>query len=328
MKTVQDKFIGTVLGGALGDAIGKCVEEVVEDQVYEFYGGRVEGFVQPHPSSPAYGQLPEETSDETTPVRILMESLTEKKALDVRDYLERLIDWYRNETTHRYPDPILLASLEILSRGENPSSYGIVSSSVEGVLRSVVMGLFHYYNPDLAAEGAKVVSLLTHRSEAVLDGASVLGACIAYLVLEEFDLRFLDERVAFLNTLKRYTSKSSHRKVIEEVQRLIHEGADLDTAIYRLGNGSFVFEALPLSLFIFLSNIENPMEGFWWGVNSYGSFGGDTDSIGFLVGSMIGAYFGAEVFPAHLIEDLENASYYEDLAKRLYDITEKMIIRR
>jgi ADP-ribosylglycohydrolase len=328
MKPLEDKFTGSILGGALGDAIGKCVEEIVEDQVYEFYGGRVEGFVPPHPSSPAYGQLPEETSDETTTVRILLESLVFRKGLDVRDFLRRLIEWYRDEKSHRYPDPTLIASLEVLSRGEDPSACGLISSSVEGILRSVVMGLFHYYSPDLASEGSKVVSLLTHRSDAVADGASLLGACIAYLVSEEFDLRYLEERLAFLNALKRYLTKESHKKTLSKVQKLLHEGSDLERAIYEIGNGSFVFEALPLALFIFLSNVETPLEGFWWGVNSYGKFGGDTDSIGFLVGSMMGAYFGPEVFPPHLLEGLENRSYYEDLAKRLYDITEKMITRR
>ncbi len=328
MKHIEDKFVGAILGSALGDAIGKCVEEIVKDQVYEFYGGRVEGFVPPHPSSPAYGQLPEETSDETTVLRILLESLVERKCLDVRDFLSRLLEWYKDEAKHRYPDPTLIASLEIFSRGENPSTYGITSSSVEGILRSVAMGLFHYYSPDLASEGAKVVSLLTHRSQAVSDGASILGACISYLVLEEFDLRHMEERIAFLNTLKGYATSVNSKKAIEKVQRLVHSGADLETAIKEIGNGSFVLEALPLSLFIFLSNIEKPMEGFWWGVNSYGSFGGDTDAIGFLVGSMIGAYFGVEVFPERLINSLEDRSYYEELAKKLYDITEKMTMRR
>ena len=328
MKPIEEKFVGSILGSALGDAIGKSVEDVVEEQVYEFYGGRIEGFVPPHPSSPAYGQLPEETSDETTVMRILLESLVIKGSLDIRDFLSRLIEWYRDEASHRYPDPGLIASLEVLSAGEDPAVHGIRSSSVEGILRSVVMGLFHYYSPDLASEGSKVVCMLTHRSDAVSDGAAVLGACIAYLVSEEFDLRFLEERIIFLNALKRYVSKEDHRRCLEKVQRLIHEGADLDRAIREIGNGSFVFEALPLALFIFLSNIETPLEGFWWGVNSYGDFGGDTDAVGFLVGSMIGSYFGVGVFPGYLLENLENSSRYEELAKKLYDITEKMIIRR
>ncbi len=328
MQILREKFKGVILGAALGDAIGKGVEDIVEEEVYEFYGGRIEDFVTPHPSSPAYGQLPEETSDETTIMRLLLESVVSRKSIDVKDFLNRLILWYEDETKHRYPDPVLLTSIDLLSRGINPSSHGIVSNSVEGILRSVVVGLYHYYNPELAVEGSKLVSLLTHRSQAVSDGSAVLGSAIAYLILEEFDLRDFNERIRFINALKRFIEDRRFSKTLDVVQDLLCEQADLDMAIRNLGNGSYVFEALPLALFIFLSNINSPLEGFWWGINSYGAFGGDTDSIGFLVGAFTGAYFGVGVFPAHLIENLEDSIRYEELAENLYDITENMIIRR
>ncbi len=328
MHILREKFKGAILGAALGDAIGKSVEDIVEEEVYEFYGGRVEGFVPPHPSSPAYGQLPEETSDETTIMRILLESVVSKKSIDINDFLNRLVLWYNEETSHRYPDPTLLTAVDLLSRGINPSTHGLVSTSVEGILRSVVVGLFHYPSPELAAEGSKLVSLLTHRSQAVSDGSSVLGAAVSYLILEEFYLRDFNEKIRFINSLKRFIEDRRFSKTLDLVQDLLYEQVGLDTAIRNLGNGTYVFEALPLSLFIFLSNMESPLEGFWWGVNSYGAFGGDTDSVGFLVGAFVGAYFGKSVFPRHLIDTLENASYYEELAEKLYDITENMIIRR
>ncbi len=328
MRTTRDKFKGAILGAALGDAIGKCVEDVVEEEVYEFYGGRIEGFVEPHPSSPAKGQMPHETSDETTIARILLESIVSKKSIDVRDFINRLVVWYEDEASHRYPDPSLLTAVDLLSQGIDPSSHGLVSNSVEGILRSVVVGLYHYYNPDLAVEGSKLVSLLTHRSQAVADGSAVLGGAVSYLVLEEFDLSSFNEKIRFINALKRFIEDRRFEKTLDLVQDLLYEQADLNMAIHNLGNGSFVFEALPLSLFIFLSNVESPMEGFWWGVNSYGEFGGDTDAVGFLVGALTGAYFGKDVFPSHLITDLENSEDYEELAQKLYDITENMIIRR
>lgn len=328
MQILREKFKGAIVGAALGDALGKSVEDVIEEEVYEFYGGRIESFVPPHPSSPAYGQLPEETSDETTIMRILLESVVAKKGIDVRDFLNRLILWYEDEANHRYPDPTLLRAIDLLSSGVDPTSHGLVSNSVEGILRSIVVGLFHYYNPELAAEGSKLVSLLTHRGQAVADGSAILGASISYLVLEEFYLSDLGERIRFLNALKRFISQRKFERVIDLVQELLYEQADLDMAIRNVGNGSYVFEALPLALFIFLSNVESPVEGLWWAVNSYGEFGGDTDSIAFIVGAMIGAYFGESVFPKNLIEGLENSELYEDLAKNLYDITESMIIRR
>ncbi|HIC97590.1 MAG TPA: ADP-ribosylglycohydrolase family protein, partial [Aquificaceae bacterium] len=203
-------------------------------------------------------------------------------------------------------------------------SHGLVSNSVEGILRSVVVGLFHYQNPELAAEGSKLVSLLTHRSQAIVDGSAILGAAISYLILEEFNLENFNEKIRFINALKRFVSERRFEQTLDTVQELLYEHADLDIGIRNLGNGTYIFEALPLSLFVFLSNTGSPLEGFFWAVNSYGEFGGDTDAIGFLVGAFTGAYFGVGVFPHHLIGELEDSKRYESLAEKLYDITEEI----
>ena len=328
MYTLIEKFKGVVIGSALGDAIGKCMEDVVEEEVYRFYGGKVRSFVEPHPSSPAYGYKPWEVSDETTVAIILLESIVEKKSINVHDFLKRLLIWYQDEKNHRYPDPALLTALGIFLSGQDPAKHMLKSNSVEGILRSIMVGLFHYYDPKLSSEGSKLVSLLTHRGESISDGASFLGATISYLISGEFDINDPNDKIRFTNTVKKFITNPLYSKTIDTVQDLLLEGSDIDTAIKNIGIGSFVFEALPLALFIFLAYSRDPTEAFWHGVNSYGEFGGDTDSIGFLVGSFLGAYYGIEVFPRNLVEELENSSRYINLAERLYDITENMIIRR
>jgi len=322
---VKEKFIGTVLGAAVGDALGKSVEDITEEEVLEFYGDRIRDFVSPHPSSPAYGQLPEETSDETTIFRLLLESLVEKKSLDVKDFLNRLIEWYDREETHRYPDPMLLTAIDLLSRGINPSTHGLTSFSVEGILRSVALGLYHYYNPELAAEGSKVVSLLTHRSDVISDASAVLGALIAHLIRGDFYLEDFREKLRLIETLKNYVKEEKHKRILDKVADLLMESADFETAINTLGNGTFAFEALPLALYIFLSNVENPEEALYQAVNSYGEFGGDTDAIGFLVGAMLGAYYGEDAIPYHLRENVENSQKLRELAERLYEVVEKQV---
>ncbi|NPB05966.1 MAG: ADP-ribosylglycohydrolase family protein [Aquificae bacterium] len=317
---MEEKFVGTVLGAAIGDALGKAVEDVPGQEVFEFYGGRIEDFQPPHPSSPAYGQLPEETSDETTPFRLLLESLVEKKRLDVKDYLERLLKWLEREETHRYPDPALVAALNYLARGVDPSSVGLTSSSIEGALRSVALGLFHYYNPALAAEGAKVVSMLTHRSPEVKDASALLAALIAHLLREDFYLENFSERLRLIETLKQYLERDKHKKALDAVAELLQEGADLEEAILRLGNGSYAFEALPLALFVFLSRVGEPAQALFDAVNAYGEFGGDTDALGFLVGSMVGAYYGEEALPQHLKERVEDAEKLRELALKLHEV--------
>ncbi len=101
-----------MLGEAIGDAIGKCVEEINKEEVYEFYKGRVESFVEPHPLSPAYGCSSQEVSDETRITILLVESIVERKSIDTEDYYKRLFVWRRNKKSHRYPDPSLLLAVD------------------------------------------------------------------------------------------------------------------------------------------------------------------------------------------------------------------------
>ncbi|NPB07588.1 MAG: ADP-ribosylglycohydrolase family protein, partial [Aquificae bacterium] len=180
-----------------------------------------------------------------------------------------------------------------------------------------------YYNPELAAEGSKVVSLLTHRSSVISDSSALLGALISHLVRGDFYLEDFRERLRLLEILKRYLSEEKHRRVLDRVGELLEEGADLETAIRTLGNGTFAFESLPLALFIFLSNVNNPHEALIQAVNSYGEFGGDTDAVGFLVGAMVGAYYGEEAIPYHLRENVEDSRKLRELAEKLWDTVQK-----
>lgn len=328
MERLSEKFKGVLIGGAIGDALGKSLEDVPEEEAIKFYGGKIRGFVEPHPLSPSLGLRPEQTTDETTISLLLAESIVEKKSLDPYHFFEKLKEWARKEKTHRYPDPALITALELLSSGTSLEEVGLISSSVEGVLRCTITGLFHYYNPHLAAEAGRLVSLITHRSKEIYDASAVVSALISFLLLESFDLKSSQDRLALLQSLKGLMKYDKNRQYLQRVWELLQKGADVEEAVHQLGNSTFVFEALPLSLFLFLHNADEPLEALWQAVNSCGMAGGDTDAIGYLVGSFVGAYAGLWVFPPELLENLENSQYYISLAERLYNKTMDFLERR
>ncbi|MFN4013654.1 MAG: ADP-ribosylglycohydrolase family protein [Aquificaceae bacterium] len=328
MDIILDKFKGVLLGGALGDALGKSLEDVPEDEAFDFYGGPIRGFVEPHPHSPSVGLEAHQTTDETTISVLLAESIVEKKSIDPYHFFLKLREWASKEEVHRYADPTLITAIDLLSLGVDLESAGLVSSSVEGVLRSTIAGLFHYYNPLIAAEAGRLVSLITHRSKEVYDASAVVSALVSLLLLEGYNLENFQERIALIERLKGFMKYERNKKYLERVKELLEEGADYEEAIHHLGNSTFVFEALPLSLFLFLRYIEDPLSAFWYGVNACGMVGGDTDAIGYLLGSFVGAYSGLWVFPLELLENLENYQYYISLAEKLYQTTLDFLERR
>jgi ADP-ribosylglycohydrolase len=352
---MKEKFRGIALGSAIGDAIGKSFEDLDIYQVEEFYRDLpITNFVEPHPSSPAFFQKPNETSDETTVAKLLIESILESKKLDIYNYFDKLKAWAFDETTHRYPDPFILKAIYNLSNNRAMKShftYGVVDlsgqdektgthevrnaehtiteglrfSSVEGILRVIATSMLHFENEALSEEAAKLVTMLTHRSDEALDGAILFNRFLAKSIKNDESLETLENRIELLKELKSCVKSFYTKKMLDILIDALEEGYSKEKAIVNIGNGNFVLESLGLSLYYFLTEgIEYPFDAFVSAINSYWEFGGDTDAIGFITGALLGAYHGYEFLPEDLIQNLENHQYYIYLADNLYELSKRL----
>jgi len=320
---MKAKFRGIALGSAIGDAIGKSFEDLDIYQVEEFYRDLpITNFVEPHPSSPAFFQKPNETSDETTVAKLLIESILESKKLDIYNYFDKLKAWAFDETTHRYPDPFILKAIYNLS---NNIIEGLRFSSVEGILRVIATSMLHFENEALSEEAAKLVTMLTHRSDEALDGAILFNRFLVKSIKNDESLETLENRIELLKELKSCVKSFYTKKMLDILIDALEEGYSKEKAIVNIGNGNFVLESLGLSLYYFLTEgIEYPFDAFVSAINSYWEFGGDTDAIGFITGALLGAYHGYEFLPEDLIQNLENHQYYIYLADNLYELSKRL----
>jgi ADP-ribosylglycohydrolase len=312
---MKDRFIGALLGCAIGDSMGMCVEELPFDEVILHYGGKITDLCEPHPSSPANFLTKGETTSEFEIVKIVAESLASKGRLDIKDIIERYLQWYEKEEIHNYVDPYFLVSLEAIKNGNDPKRGG---SSIEGALPAIPIGMFHYTNPVLAVEGTKAVVMITHKNEIVLDTASILAVAIGELLQNKFYLE--DEYEYFIELLKTFVSLEETKEYLDKVRLLVKENADYETAINVLGNGSFALEAVSQALFIFLKTPSSVEETIIRAVNSYGDFGGDTDAIALIAGAFSGAYNGEEAIPEKWKKSLKNYNEIVKLAEKLYNV--------
>ncbi|RUM49126.1 MAG: hypothetical protein DSY47_04105 [Hydrogenothermus sp.] len=312
---MKDRFTGALLGCAIGDSMGMCVEELPFDEVILHYGGKITDLCEPHPSSPANFLRKGETTSEFEIVKIIAESLSSRGRLDIKDIIERYLDWYEKEELHNYVDPYFLVSLEEIKQGKDPKRGG---SSIEGALPAIPIGMFHYTNPVLAVEGAKAVVMITHKNEIVLDVASILAVAIGELMQGKFYLE--DEYPYFIELLKTFVSLEETKEYLDKINLLIKENADYETAVNVLGNGSFALEAVSQALFVFLktsSSVENTIIN---AVNSYGDFGGDTDAIALIAGAFAGAYNGEEAIPDRWKKSLKDYNKIVKLGEKLYNV--------
>ncbi len=320
---MRDKFRGIILGAAIGDAIGKSFEDLDIYQVEEFYRELpISTFVEPHPSSPAYFQLPNETSDETTIVRLLLESIVESKELNIYNYFDKLKSWAFDESIHKYPDPFILKAIYNLS---NNITEGFNYSSVEGILRVVAVSMLHFYDEELSEEAAKLVSALTHRSQEALDAAVLFNTFLVKAIKNDETLDSLEGRIKLLDTLNSKVNSRYSKRTINVIMDALESGYSKEKAILNIGNGNYVLESFGLSLYYFLSEgIEYPFDAFVNAINSYWEFGGDTDAIGFMTGALIGAYHGYSFLPEELISNLKDEERYTYLADSIYDLVKNV----
>ncbi|ACN98572.1 ADP-ribosylglycohydrolase [Sulfurihydrogenibium azorense Az-Fu1] len=312
---MEDKFIGAFLGAAVGDSLGMMVEELPIDDVIEFYGEPVKDLMVPHPSSPSYFLRPGENTSEFEIITLVAKSIIDRKMIDIKDIIEKYIQWLENSQVHTYVDPHFLLAIQSILEGRDIEKGG---STVDHALPAIPIGLYHYKNPYLAVEAAKAVCMLTTRNELVLDVASAICVAISELVQEKFYLP--DENEYFVKHLKNFTFKNETKHYLNKVINLLKEDADYEKAINELGNGSFVLESFSQALFIFLKTPHDTETVIVKAANSYGYYGGDTDSIALLSGLFAGAYNSEESIPERWKENLLKKEYIIDTAKKLYQV--------
>ncbi|WP_457623402.1 ADP-ribosylglycohydrolase family protein [Persephonella sp.] len=312
---MKNKFRGTLVGAAIGDSMGMCVEEIPFDEVILHYGDKITNICEPHPASPASHLHAGETSSEFEIIKIITESLISKKGIDIKDIIRRYIEWEEKEEIHNYVDPYFLLAVDALKKGKELERGG---NSIEGALPGIPIGMFHYTNPILAVEGTKAVVMLTHRNEIVIDSASVLSVAVGELLQGRFYIE--DEYPYFIELLKTFVQNEESKKYLDKVKNLVDRKATVEEAIENLGNGSYALEALSLSLFIFIINSSDTEKVIIDSVNSYGNYGGDTDSIALIAGALAGAYNSEESIPSRWKVSLKKYPEIVKLAEKLYHV--------
>jgi ADP-ribosylglycohydrolase len=313
------KFKGTAVGAALGAAFGKAVHEVPGESVASYYGKPITAFSKSHPSSPFDFLNPEEVPPEVEIFKIALETIIEAKNFDPYLFVSKLIQWLKNQKFHKYVNPTILNVLKALEAGEDLEEVYTKSSSINTILHTVSMGMFHYNYPTLAAEGAKLMALILAKGKEIEEGAKIVGAATAILIDGEIDLSEENGGEQFIDwLLESIPELEEGEKYLLKVKDTLKQNLKLEEAIRFFGNGEYIWESLPLSLYIFLKDARYPQRAFFNAVNAYGDFGGATAYIGFLVGTWIGAYWGIEVYPPEWIEKVQYSKELLEFAEKLY----------
>ena len=92
---------------------------------------------------------------------------------------------------------------------------------------------------------------------------------------------------------------------LDQACRLALRGAETSEAAETCGSSGFVIHTAAFATFIFLRYGDDPMRAVLEAINA----GGDTDSIGAIVGGWMGALDGADSLPGELIARIDDGPF-------------------
>jgi poly(ADP-ribose) glycohydrolase ARH3 len=293
-----------MIGSALGDAIGELAFEFPDKDALLGEMGRSELL---------------RYTDDTAMAIGLAESIAEKGDIDPQHLGNRFQHNFVTEPWRGYASgpPTIFALVKrhkISYLKAAKSLFGGQGSLGNGAaMRIVPVALFFHDSPDLLNK-ARLSAQVTHAHPVGVDGAAIQALAIARAVdldpLEAFPRDFfMEELIATAQT------REIKEKMIL-VSHLVAERAPSKEAADKLGHSVAVHESMPFAIYTF-ARYPNSFEACLMCAVLHG---GDRDTLGAMAGAISGAYLGIDAIPSDWVARLENRSYLEELAMKLYTI--------
>jgi ADP-ribosylglycohydrolase len=296
---VSDHLTGTLLGTALGDALGLPCEGLSAPTIARRFGsvdrfrllGRT-GFV----------------SDDTEQSALVAQSLTRHPHdVDacVRSFRRSLLGWFS-----RLPWGVGLATVRACVRialGLKPT--GVMSAGNGAAMRSAIIGSFFHDQPEPRREFAKRLALVTHRDDRAVEGAVFVAEVAAACVCNSGPVL----TASALAEARRVVTNPQLGEALDRAFDLASQNVDIHHAAEALGNSGFVVHTVPFALYGLLTAKTEPLDTLTQAISA----GGDTDSIGAILGGWLGARHGESGLPAALIHHIHDGPFGPTHLRRL-----------
>ncbi len=295
---LHDAVLGALLGCMVGDSLGSVFEGAAQSP-------RLVEQVERRAAAPAYWRY----TDDTEMAFGVAESLIACGGLD-QDHLVRVL---RDNC-----DPARgygKGTRRVLSSAENwrAARYSMWRSGSRGngaAARVVAIACAYAGRGPELNDAAVASALTTHAHEEAYIGAALVATVIAEAVQARQALR----PRAVIERLHGVSIESpEYARRLEAADALLSQSASVSVIGAALGNGVLAVESVPSALCVALRN----QESFEKMVVDAVALGGDTDTIGAMVGAVAGGLHGAGAIPLKWLAALEGGSRGRPLVENL-----------
>jgi ADP-ribosyl-[dinitrogen reductase] hydrolase len=284
----EDRLAGVLVGTAIGDALGLPLENLSARRIERLFGrvGRYRllghtGFV----------------SDDTEQSAFVAQALVEAHgdpAVFARSFARKLKGWIL-----RLPFGVGFATLRAclkLLLGVSPGKSGVRSAGNGAAMRAAIVGAFFAGDPARRVSFGEALARVTHTDPRAIEGAQFVAALAAQAV------RGPAQERPDLEAACGEVHDALLREAIQSAQRLARDQAATADAARALGVTGYVVHTVAFAAFCAARHGSDARRALEEAVNA----GGDADTIGAIVGALVGARHGLSGLPKDLCESLED----------------------
>jgi ADP-ribosylglycohydrolase len=252
-------------------------------------------------------------TDDTQMSIAVAESLLSADSNDLDQLMEemsrRFVAWAASSKNDRAPGGACMQGCGNLSRGVPWRDAGVPQSKGCGsAMRVAPVGLF-YDDLDRVTEVARASSLLTHGHQAALDAAAAAALMVAMAlqdatpqqIFDEIEKRCCDSSADFAETWRKIPAM-----LTLPPEQVLTKNV--------LGEGWVGEEAVASAMYCFWRSPDVYSAAVLTAINT----DGDSDSIGAITGSVMGARLGINAIPLGWRDRVEDSAYLHELGKRLW----------
>lgn len=320
----KNQIRGMFLGTGIGDGLGMAVETFSPEKITEKYGvERVTEYLVPTGHKWFDGRKAGTTTDDAQLTLAVAEGLIEN-GFDMETQARKHVEAYQASTagwggTTRAAVRNLLNGATWDKSGVEGRGNGVAMKIAPAV--AYMAGLTEQY-PELKIASLQAgmtfirnLTIMTHATEMAV--CSTAGLVAAFYKCLKGDICTPGYILAFAEKAKQWHNFGVDGDDVVERFKLLSKHEEYDTArlIAEFGGGScYAYNSVPFSLMFFLNGPET-IETLYDVVSA----GGDADTNGAIVGALLGALNGEEIFPQHLIDGLDQADKILEVADRFCD---------
>ena len=300
-------FIGVLLGTAVGDSLGLPAEGMSRQRIRARWGG-----VWHHRFLFGHGMV----SDDTEHMLFVAQALLTQP--DDLIAFQRCLAWKLRLWLLGLPAGIGLATLKATLKlwvGISPSRSGVWSAGNGPAMRSAVIGVYFAADPAKRRAFVSASSRLTHSDPKAETAALAVAEATAWAVNQDEPI----ER--WLTHLSGLGSDEEWIRICEKLADALDSAKSVeefaDSLGLQKGVTGYAYHSVPVALYAWLRHRND----FGKALESALNCGGDTDTVGAIVGAIMGAKVGKEGLPpeftAGICEWPRSISLLEQIAARL-----------